>query len=76
MSWAHYCSNLILGPKRWQNTHICNEDCVFWGGFITTEDEQVHREERGEREKTTFLAKLCTTILISLLAAAFGHTFQ
>lgn len=49
---------------------------MFWGGFITTEDEQVHREERGEREKTTFLAKLCTTILISLLAAAFGHTFQ
>lgn len=49
---------------------------MFWGGFITKEDEQVYQEERGEGEKTTFLAKLWTTILISLLAAAFGHTFQ
>jgi len=42
MSRAHYCSNLILGPKLWQNTRICNEDFVFCGGFITKEDEQVY----------------------------------
>lgn len=76
MPWAHYCSNLILGPQLWQNTHIRNEGLhVLWSFYYKRKWTSI-LGRKGENREDYFLAQLCVTDLISLVAAAFRHPFQ
>lgn len=71
MSWAHHCSNLILGPQLWQNTHIHNEgQRVLWSLCYKRKRTSISGG-RGRSRRLPVLAKLWITRLIPLVAAAF-----